>query len=406
VRVSEQSGAAILYLDNAATTFPKPETVYRAADAFYRTGGGNAERGRYPLARAAADVIARTRAKLAAWLGVRGGDQIILAPSATIALNQVILGTPLPQRAVAYVTPFEHNSALRPLEHLRLSAGLQVRELPFDRDSWAFAAGEAREMLRAEPPALLVVSHASNVCGYLLPVAEIVAAARAANPECVVVVDGAQAAGQYPLELADGAVDYYVFSGHKALYGPYGIAGFALCSGRRPAPILFGATGTQSDSVAMPRDVPSAYEPGSQNAWAAAGLEAALDWLAATGRLAVVGPAEAAAHAIHDRLRALPGVRAYVPPAARWMGIVAFTAEEIAPGALADALAAHGIAVRAGLHCAPLIHRWLGTLDGGGVVRISTSYFTPASAAETLEGALRAILADAAVHSTRREEGR
>ncbi|HLH25814.1 MAG TPA: aminotransferase class V-fold PLP-dependent enzyme [Chloroflexota bacterium] len=384
--------ADLLYLDNAATTYPKPEAVYQAADAFYRTGGGNAERGRYPLARAAADVIARTRAKLAAWLGAGAGDQIILAPSATIALNQVILGTPLPPGAVAYVTPFEHNSALRPLEHRRQTAGIHVRELPFDRTTWAFDAPRARAMLQAAPPALLVVSQASNVCGYLLPVVEIVQAARAANPACVVVVDGAQAAGLYPLDLAAGAIDYYVFSGHKSLYGPYGIAGFVLASGRRPAPILFGATGTQSDSVAMPLDVPSAYEPGSQNAWAAAGLDAALDWLAARGRAAVVAPAEAAAHALRDRLRALPGVTVYAPPADRWMGIVAFTAAGQAPAALADALAARGIAVRAGLHCAPWIHRWLGTLAGGGVVRASPSYFTPPSAADTLERALREAL--------------
>ncbi|HZS00920.1 MAG TPA: aminotransferase class V-fold PLP-dependent enzyme [Chloroflexota bacterium] len=391
--MSEQPAPDGLYLDNAATTFPKPEAVYRAADAFYRTGGGNAERGRYPLARAAADVIARTRAKLAAWLGAASSEQIILAPSATIALNQVILGTPLRPGAVAYVTPFEHNSALRPLEHLRRTAGVRVHELPFDRATWAFDAPRAAAMLQVAPPALLVVSHASNVCGYLPPVAEIIRLARAANPNCVVVVDGAQAAGLYPLDLTDGTIDYYVFSGHKALYGPYGIAGFVLCGARRPAPILFGATGTESESVAMPLDAPSAYEPGSQNAWAAAGLEAALDWLAAAGRPAVVAPAEAAAHAILDRLRALPGLIVHAPPAAHWMGIVAFTHAALPPAAIADALAAQGIAARAGLHCAPWAHRWLGTLAGGGAVRLSTSYFTPPAAADTLEQALRAVLA-------------
>ena len=337
-------------------------------------------------------MIARTRAKLAAWLGAASGDQIVLTPSATIALNQVILGTPLPSGAVAYVTPFEHNSALRPLEHLRLTAGIAVRELPFDRATWAFDAARAAAMFQAEPPALLVVSQASNVCGYLLPVAAMVRAARAANPDCVVVVDGAQAAGLYPLDLTDGTIDYFVFAGHKTLYGPYGIAGFVLCSTRRPTPILFGATGTQSDSVAMPLDVPAAYEPGSQNAWAAAGLEAALDWLAAAGRPAVVAPAVAAAHAIRERLAALPGVTVYAPPASAWMGIVAFTVDGLAPTALADALADRGIAVRAGLHCAPWAHRWLGTLAGGGAVRVSPGHFTPADAAETLERALRDIL--------------
>jgi selenocysteine lyase/cysteine desulfurase len=185
-----------------------------------------------------------------------------------------------------------------------------------------------------------------------------------------------------------------VFAGHKALYGPSGIAGFVLASARRPAPILFGATGTQSDSVGMPLDTPSAYEPGSQNAWAAAGLEAALDWLAAQGRPAVVAPAEQAAHAIVDRLRALSGTTVHVPPAERWMGIVAFTHERLAPAALADALADRGIAVRAGLHCAPWAHRWLGTLAGGGAVRLSTSHFTPPSAADALDRALRNVLSE------------
>jgi selenocysteine lyase/cysteine desulfurase len=199
-------------------------------------------------------------------------------------------------------------------------------------------------------------------------------------------------AGLYPLSLGNGLIDYYVFSGHKALYGPYGIAGFVLCGERRPAPVLFGATGTQSDSVAMPAEVPSAYEPGSQNVWAAAGLEAALDWLAAEGRERIVGHAEAAAREIERCLGRLPGVRLYAPQTQRRTSILSFTISGMAPRGVEDLLADRGIAVRAGLHCAPWAHRLLGTLDGGGTVRVSTSYFTSPLAADRLEQAVRDIL--------------
>src|SRR5205823_3998896 len=137
------------------------------------------------------------------------------------------------------------------------------------------------------------------------------------------------------------------------------MAGFVLCGDRRPEPILFGATGTHSDSVGMPPEAPSRYEPGSQNVWAAAGLQAAPDWLAAEGRERVAGQAAAAARAIAVALHALPGVRVLAPaedaPAA---SILAFSVAGQAPRAVEEALAAEGIAVRAGLHCAPWAHRW------------------------------------------------
>ena len=363
--------------------------MYAAADAFYRAGGANANRGQHPLALAATQVIARTRQKLAAWLGAPHPDRVVLAPSATIALNQVILGSGLRRDDVAYVTPFEHNSVLRPLEQLRKAVGVRVRELPFDTRTFALDGERAEAMLRAAPPAMVVVAQASNVCGLLLPVEEIARAARGANPDCVVVVDGAQVGGLHSIDLRAGLVDYYVFSGHKALYGPYGVAGFVLAGARRPAPILFGGTGTQSESLAMPEELPTAYEPGSQNAWAAAGLDAALDWLAGQGRATVAGRAEDAAEEIASRLSRLPAVQLCAPRRERRTSILSFTVPGSPPQAVASALGARGIAVRAGLHCAPWAHRWLGTLAGGGTVRVSTSAFTPSAAAELLASALR-----------------
>jgi len=207
----------ILYLDNAATTFPKPEAVYRAADAFYRRLGGNAGRGANPLARQGAALIAETRALLAEWLDAPSPERVIFTPSATMALNQVILGAGLRSGDAVYVTPFEHNSVLRPIEHLRRAVGVEVFTIPFDRQTYACDREQLTTMFQADPPALVCVTQASNVCGLMPPVMEIARRAKAANPETIVVVDGAQTAGLYPLDLRSGLIDAFIFSGHSGL---------------------------------------------------------------------------------------------------------------------------------------------------------------------------------------------
>lgn len=366
----------LIYLDNAATTFPKPEAVYQAADAFYRAYGGNAGRGANPLAERCARLLEETRALLAHWLGAPSPERVILTPSATIALNMAILGADLRPGDAVYVTPFEHNSVLRPVEHLRRTRGVRVEEIPFDRRTWACDLSRLTAAFQTDPPALVCVTQASNVCGLMPPVVEIARRAKTANPRAVVVVDGAQTAGLYPLPVGDGLIDALVFSGHKSLYGPYGVAGLVLASDWRPAPILFGGTGTFSESVAMPDELPSAYEPGSPNIWAVAGLKAALEWLQETGREAIVSHTLELAQALRDHLSVLPGTTVHAPPSdVPWCGILAFTVEGIAPQAMEAALGARGIAVRAGLHCAPWAHRWLGTLAEGGAVRVSVGWF-------------------------------
>ncbi|MCX7683508.1 MAG: aminotransferase class V-fold PLP-dependent enzyme [Anaerolineae bacterium] len=379
----------LIYLDNAATTFPKPEAVYRAADAFYRAYGGNAGRGANPLADKCAQLVDETRVLLAEWLSAPAPEQVILTPSATVALNMAILGADLRPGDAVYVTPFEHNAVLRPVEHLRRTRDVRVEEIPFDRRTWACDFSRLTAAFQANPPALVCVTQASNVCGLMPPVVEIARLAKAANPRAVVVVDSAQTAGLYPLPLGDGLLDALVFSGHKSLYGPYGIAGLVLASDWRPAPILFGGTGTFSESVAMPDQLPSAYEPGSPNVWAVAGLKAALEWLRETGREAIVSHTLELTQALRDQLSRIPGMNVYAPPQdAPWCGILAFNVEDIPPQALETALGARGIAVRAGLHCAPWAHRWLGTLAEGGAVRVSGGWFNSEEHIAALMGAL------------------
>jgi selenocysteine lyase/cysteine desulfurase len=365
----------LIYLDNAATTYPKPECVYQAADKFYRLYGGNAGRGANPLARKSAELIAETRVMLSDWLGASSPERVILTPSATVALNLAILGAKLRHGDVVYATPFEHNSVLRPLEHLRQSVGVFINEIPFDRPTMACQLDSLAVQFRAEPPALVCITQASNVCGIMPPVLEIARLAKKTNPEAVVVVDGAQVAGLHLLLLGGSLVDAYIFSGHKSLHGPYGTAGLVLSSDWRPTPLLYGGTGTISESVKMPSDLPSAYEAGSHNVWAIAGLKAALKWLHASGRESIVSHKLDLACQLRDELENLPGIRMHVPSEVEaWCGVLSFAIEGIRSQSIEITLGSKGIAVRAGLHCAPWSHRWLGTVKNGGSVRVSLGF--------------------------------
>jgi selenocysteine lyase/cysteine desulfurase len=297
-------------------------------------------------------------------------------PSATIALNLAILGTETRSGDVAYVTPFEHNSVLRPLEHLRKSVGIVTQEMPFHRQTMVCQLDQLSSQFRMNPPKLVCVTQASNVCGLMPPVTEIARLAKAVNPDTIVIVDGAQVAGLYPMALDRGVVDAYIFSGHKSLYGPYGVAGLLLTSDWRPRPILFGGTGTVSERVAMPDALPSAYEPGSHNIWAIAGLNAALAWLRKTGREAIVSHTLDLARGLRNQLSDLDGVVVHTPlEGTSWCGTVSFAIGGVSPQAIETVLAARGIAVRAGIHCAPWMHKWLGTGDLGGTVRVSVGWF-------------------------------
>lgn len=384
---------ATIYLDNAATTFPKPEGVYRAADEFYRRFGGNAGRGNNPLARACARLVDETRARLAAWLGASAAEAVIFTASATHALNLALFGQAWRAGDFVYVTPFEHNSVLRPIEHLRQTQGVQVRRIPFQRRTYACELEKLAARFQIEPPTLVCVTQASNVCGVMPPVVEIARLAKAANPAAIVLVDGAQTAGLYPLPLQDGLIDALIFSGHKALYGPYGIAGLVLGSAWQPNPLLFGGTGTFSERLAMPDNGPSRYEAGSHNIWAIAGLHAALEWLQTTGRTVIVEQTMQLAHHLQTELAQIAALDLFVPPPTTpWCGILSFTLADITPQAVETALGAQNIAVRAGLHCAPWAHEWLGTQQGGGTVRVSPTLFNTTDEIGLVSNFLRQVV--------------
>ena len=375
------ANSRLIYLDNAATTYPKPEVVYQAMDKFYREFGGNAGRGANPLACKAAALVEETRSLATQWLGA---SEVVFSPSATIALNTAIFGASLRPGDVVYLTPFEHNSVLRPIEYLRKTRGIDVRQIPFDKTTMACNLTQTRELFFIEPPTLLCITQVSNVFGLIIPVEEIITAARTVNPQAVVIVDGAQAAGLLPLPMAE--IDALVFSGHKSFYGPYGIAGIAFNRVWKPQPLLYGGTGTVSESVDMPQVGPSRYEAGSQNIVAMAGLNAALKWLKKVGRSQIVQHTQELTQALLGSVSSFENVELYIPQKTNNLfSMLSFNIKDIQPQSLESILGSNMIAVRAGLHCSPWAHKFSGTDSLGGTVRASVGYFLNSNFSQMLQ---------------------
>ena len=376
------------YFDNAATTFPKPECVYAFMDSFYREHGGNAGRGQYKLAAESSKIIFETRGFIQKILCSPNKD-VIFAPSATVALNMVIQGLLADEKKkTVYISPFEHNSVTRVLHHFEKRGKICVRWL-FVSPDFEYDMEKINAQFAEIPPDIVIVSHASNVIGLVAPVLEIFAAAKKLG--ALTVTDMAQTAGLVPLDVASDLVDFAVFAGHKTLYGPFGIGGFAKNRNVALESVLFGGTGVDSANQDMPENIPGRYEMGSQNICAVAGLHAAAQWF-----LQNQDEIRAAEEKNHRRL--LEILRQYdfvkiAGPADRFsqktkcIGVVSavfdgYSAEDI--GNVFDEME---IAVRTGLQCSPLAHKFLRTFPAG-TVRFSVGYFTGEEDFHALEKAM------------------
>lgn len=237
------------YFDNAATTFPKPSVVYDYADSFYRNSGGNIGRGGNALAVAAGEIAKVAKSNLKKLYGCPAGE-IVFTASATDALNRILLGLNLAKDDVVYCTPFEHNAVTRPLFHLVETTGIRIEILPFDDETFVPRYEEIEEAFAAQPPRLVVMTHASNVCGAVVPVETVARMAKAYG--ATTVIDMSQTAGLLPLQLSSDLFDFAVFAGHKTLYGPFGIGGFICKRGAKLRPVFFWREWHQLGRAAAP----------------------------------------------------------------------------------------------------------------------------------------------------------
>ena len=371
------------YFDNAATTYPKPEEVYSFMDNFYREHGGNAGRGQYKLAANASRIMDETRSDLKKLLCCYNKD-ILFAPSATIALNQVIQGSISEKIKNIYISPFEHNAVTRVLYQYEARKKIKVNILPIT-NNFQYDLEEIEKVFMQSKPDMVIMSHASNVCGLIAPVEKVFNLAK--NHNAITIVDMAQTAGLVPLNVGSDNIDFAVFAGHKTLYGPFGVAGFAKKSSLSPAPILFGGTGIDSANQDMPQVLPSRYEVGSQNIQAIAGLHAALKWRLNLGDLMRVREEENHRKLV-NLLKQYENITIVGPEDRNsCIGVVSCVFDGYSSDNISDVLDRFEIAVRSGLECAPIAHKCLGTFPAG-TVRFSVGYFTSEQEFKILQDAL------------------
>lgn len=383
----------MIYLDNAATTFPKPECVYEKMDQINRSLAVNAGRGSYALARKAAELIREVRRELLESVNGTTVAEVVLTPSATVAFNQIIGGMEFTEQDVVYVSPFEHNAVIRTL-YLRkkeMEHPFQIMELPCRKENGIEIDMEQTEyQFSRKMPTYVFLSHVSNVIGYVLPVEEIAAAAK--QYQATVVADASQSLGLVPIDFRSCSIDFLVFAGHKTMYGPLGIGGFFMKNGQKLKPYLAGGTGTDSLNPDMPEQMPERYEPASPNIVAAGGLAAALEeWKRAgdgsykEGILKYLAREVELTQRLVKGLQKIPDVKLYLPPKEKHVGIAAFCLSGYQAADVGMILDEdYHIAVRTGYHCAPLIHKILQDETSAGVVRVSVGRFTTEEEIDTL----------------------
>jgi cysteine desulfurase family protein len=361
-----------VYFDNAATTFPKPEEVYAFMDTFYRECGVNVGRGQHKLAAKASALVSDTR-KLLLDLFHCSNKKVIFTHTATEALNIILQGLILSDDCNVYLSPFEHNAVTRVLTHLQDTYKLNVIPLVVKKEDLSFDFERIKYQFAEKKPNLVVISHASNVCGSVAPIHELCALSKpfgATN-----IIDMCQTAGLVDTDLSSNNIDFAVFAGHKTLYGPLGVAGFVCSSNLRPIPLLYGGTGVDSANQSLPENIPERYEVGSPNIHAISGLYAALRWIKAIG----IEQIYEKERRNHDKLLAVlnrfDNIKVFAPANINTgIGVVSCVFDGYSSDIIGNVLSEHDIAVRTGLHCAPNAHRFLGTFPAG-TVRFSVSYF-------------------------------
>lgn len=377
-----------IYLDNAATTFPKSEAVYKAMDDANRRFAVNAGRGSYKLAREANAIIDDTKERLLRLVSASSTSKVVFTSSITISLNMILQGITWQKGDIVYVSPYEHNAVARTLEKLKNDFQIVVKLMPLTEE-FDINLPLLESLFITDRPKCVCCTGVSNVTGYILPTKEIFKAAK----ECgaITILDSAQSLGLIEQKLDD--IDFLAFAGHKTLYGPFGIGGFIDNSRVKLKQVIVGGTGSNSLILSMPEDTPNRYESSSPNIVAIAGLNAALEELDVNHNFKF--EKELTEYAI-EKLEEISNIRIYKSQKMdSQIGIISFNIRN--SGLSADDIGnildeEFGIAVRTGYHCAPYIHNLLGDIEYSGTVRIGLGKFNTREHIDALCDALENIV--------------
>ena len=375
----------LIYLDNGATSYPKPDEVYTFMDSFYRNYGVNPGRSGYDLCIETGAVVDTTRKMLADLFNGNDPNRLCFSYNSTDALNLIIFGM-LQQGDHAITTTLEHNSVLRPLYHQNKFNKVEVDYVPFDTNGF-IDPEEIKQKIKANTR-LVIVNHASNVIGTVQPVEAIGRICR--EHDVPFAIDASQSAGKIPIDIEQMHIDVVAFTGHKSLLGPTGIGGLYVREGIEIRHTRAGGTGVRSAHRMHLDDYPYRLEYGTGNVVGIAGLHAGLKWIQGKGLDQIHHHEMKLTRMLRDGLRKIDGVLLYgQDDLADHIAVLSFNIdgmEALNTGTFLDG--EYDIACRTGLHCAPLVHEQLGTDKIGGTVRIGIG---PFNTEEHIQTAIQAV---------------
>ncbi|MDY0191495.1 MAG: aminotransferase class V-fold PLP-dependent enzyme [Desulfuromonas sp.] len=379
---------AIFYLDNAATSFPKPEEVYAANNHVARTYGANPGRGGHKLAHEAAKIVLQARLAVADFFAIKDCGQIIFTANATEAINIALFGI-LEAGDRVVTTSMEHNSVSRPLHELQCR-GVNVVKVPCDQAGRVDQHALQQECL-AKPTKLVVMTHCSNVTGTTQPISAIGNWCR--QHGILFMVDAAQSAGVLPIDVEAMAIDMLAAPGHKSLLGPQG-TGFLYASKElKLKPLKFGGTGTMSSSLQQPDQLPDRLECGTLNTAGLAALTAGIEWIKQQGVDNIRTHEQFLVNRLREGLSLLPAAITLYGPESAEGGVLSFSVVGFDPSEIGFILdQKYNIAVRVGLHCAPDAHNTIGSFPQG-TIRVSPGIFNTAKQIDYLLQAINEIIA-------------
>lgn len=379
----------MIYLDNAATSFPKPECVCDAMDSVNRNLMVNAGRGTYKLAAKANSLINETKMNLAKMIGVMAEDVYFL-PSDTYAMNCIINGLDWSFKKIVYVTPFEHNAVMRPLQ-LKVKVGqAKIKFIPFNSD-FSINEEEFKTMLSLDKPDYIFINHASNVIGNIINAKTIFELTKNWNP--IITLDVAQTIGLLDLRKVKTCVDFIVFAGHKNLQGPLGIGGFVTTKDMKLNVAFAGGNGADSLNLDMPESGSARYEIGSPNISAIAGLNAGIKWVEEIGLANLAMHKKILISKLVKGLETIEKVILFKPKEEDFItGVISFVVKGYESADVGQILDDEfDIAVRTGHHCAPTVNKVIEDLEFGGTVRVSVGYFNKEEDIDKFIEAIRSL---------------
>ena len=375
----------MVYFDNAASTYPKPPCVIKAVSEWLRKNGANPGRSGHRMSMDAAEMIYNTRVAVADLFGVKKPENVVLVPGATYALNTVLFGCFKPGDHII-TTDLEHNSVLRPLWHLK-KQGVEVSFAQVDFSDDTKTVFNIMSQIKENTKGI-VCTQCSNVCGFRLSIHKIAAA----KPQGIcMVVDGSQGAGIIPTDISSLEIDYYCAPSHKGLLGPQG-GGILLVNNKPPYPLVFGGTGNETLNPEQPAELPERLESGTLPSPICAGMLAAVKYIKSKGTENIFDQKRKLTDYAYERLNGVKDICLYMRNCAgKCLGVVPINLNGKTSAELSEYLDSKGICVRGGLHCAPLFHQRMKTVQIG-MVRLSFGIYNNENEIDYLVNMLKKII--------------